>query len=57
MDIFVIILMFSCYMPLIFKTYASLEDTIVNILTYTSLVAIYFIRKEIEEKNIKIIVE
>ena len=49
--------MFSCYMPLIFKTYASLEDTIVNILTYTSLLAIYFIRKEIEEKNIKTIVE
>ena len=39
------------------KTYdkKKLEDTIVNILTYTSLVSIYFIGKEIEEKNIKII--
>ena len=55
LDIFVIILMFSCYIPLILKTYASLEDTIVNILTYTSLVSIYFIGKEIEEKNIKTI--
>lgn len=55
MDIFVILLMFSCYMPLIFGTYASLEDTIISILTYTSLVAIYFVGKEIasDKKSIK----
>ena len=52
-DIFVIVLMFSCYVPLMFNTYASLEDTIVNILSYTSLVAVYFIGKEVygKEKN------
>lgn len=51
MDIFVIVLMFSCYVPLIFNTYASLEDTIVNILSYTSLVAVYFIGKEVSKKE------
>ena len=50
-DVFVILLMFSCFIPLIFGTYASLEDTIVNILTVISLVAIYFIGKELGEKN------
>ena len=50
-DMFVILLMFSCFIPLIFGTYASLEDTIVNILTVISLVAIYFMVKELKEKD------
>ena len=54
-DVFVILLMFSSLVPLIFRTYASLEDTIVNILTVISLVAIYFLGKEISRKNILII--
>ena len=57
LDIFVILLMFSCFIPLIFGTYASRQDTITNILTYISLMAMYFLAKELanNEKSLKVI--
>ena len=53
LDIFVIILMFSSAIPLIFNTYLSLEETINNLFTYLSMTSIYFIAKELT-KNQKI---
>lgn len=57
LDIFVILLMFSCFIPLIFGTYDSRQDTIINILTYISLMAMYFLAKELanNEKSLKVI--
>lgn len=61
LDVFVIVLMFSCIIPLIFNTYISLEETVLNIYTYISMTAIYFIAKELmnsnkKEKNIKVLI-
>ena len=57
LDLFVILLMFSCFIPLIFGTYSSRQDTIINILTYISLMAMYFLTKESanNEKSLKVI--
>ena len=57
LDLFVILLMFSCFIPLIFGTYASRQDTIINILTYISLIAMYFLTKELanNEKSLNAI--
>lgn len=57
LDLFVILLMFSCFIPLVMGTYASKEDTIINILTYISLMAMYFLTKESanNEKSLKVI--
>ena len=47
LDVFVIVLMFSCTIPLIFNTYVSLEETVLNIFVYISMTSIYFIVKEL----------
>ena len=61
LDFVIIILLISSIIPLIFNTYISLEETIDNIFTYTSLVSIYFIVKELlkknKERNITIIIK
>lgn len=61
LDVFVIVLMFSCIIPLIFNTYVSLEETVLNIFVYISMTSIYFIVKELmnseqKEKNIRTII-
>lgn len=61
LDVFVIVLMFSCVIPLIFNTYISLEETVLNIFMYISMTSIYFIAKELissnkKEKNIRVII-
>ena len=61
LDVFVIVLMFSCSIPLIFNTYISLEETVLNIFSYISMVSIYFIVKELmnseqKRKNIRVII-
>ena len=54
LDLFIIILVFSSYLPLIFKTYVSLEGTIEYILRYTSILAIYFLVKDLVKENKKL---
>lgn len=61
LDVFVIVLMFSCSIPLIFNTYISLEETVLNIFSYISMVSIYFIVKELmnseqKRKYIRVII-
>lgn len=51
LDIFVLIFMFAPYIPLIFGTYISLENTILSIFQNISITAIYFLAKEIQTQN------
>ena len=54
MDIIMVLLTISSYISLIFNKYASMEGTIEYILRYTSILAIYFLVKEISRENEKL---
>ena len=58
-DIAVIILMISMFIPLIAKTYASLDGTINMILKYWSIYGIYILTRNVitEKKQIEIILK
>lgn len=51
MDIFVIIFMLSTCVPLLFNTYISLEDTVLSIFQNISVVAVYFLVKQLNIEN------
>lgn len=53
LDMFIGLLAFSSFIPLIFKTYASLSDTIYGIIKYFSIFNIYIIIKNECRKNPK----
>ena len=53
-DIIMILLVISSYVPLILKKYASMEGTIEYILRYTSILGIYFLVKDLTRENKKI---
>ena len=54
-DIFVILLVFSSYIALIFKTYSNLEATIEYIIKYTVILSMYIMIRDIVIKDKKYI--
>ena len=55
LDIFVVLLVFSSYIALIFKNYSNLEATIEYIIKYTAILGIYIIIRDIISKDKKYI--
>ena len=53
LDIFIIILVFSSYISLIFKNYANLESTIEYIIKYTTILSIYIMIRDIVQEDKK----
>lgn len=54
-DIFILILVFSSYISLIFQNYANLEATIEYIIKYTSILCMYIMIRDITKKDKKYI--
>ncbi len=54
-DIFIVILVFSSYISLIFQNYANLEATIEYIIKYTSILCMYIMIRDITKKDKKYI--
>ena len=54
-DIFVILLVFSSYIALIFKTYSNLEATIEYIIKYTAILSMYIMIRDVVIKDKKYI--
>lgn len=54
-DIFIVILVFSSYISLIFQNYANLEATIEYIIKYTAILCMYIMIRDITKKDKKYI--